>query len=193
MTRAFFGNGQDTGPMVDTYHRADLIAALNAVQPYDWTTFFATRVDAIAPHPPDPFVDGGYRIVYRDTPSDYEKLLLGMRKSLDMWYSLGLNARRDGTISDVGVDTVAGRAGIGPGEKIVAVNGRALADQDQIDAALRLAETGAPIQLLLSGGDVYRTVTLEYRGGPRYPRMERVAGTPDVLGSIAKPLAPASN
>jgi predicted metalloprotease with PDZ domain len=188
VARAFFGHGHDTGPEVDTFHRDDLIAALNAVQPYDWKTFLETRVDKIAPHPPDPFSAGGYQLVYTDKPSDYEKLVLGERKAVDLWYSLGISARTDGTVIDVSTVSVAGKAGLSPTDKIVAVDGRAFAGQDQADDALRTAEKGSPVQLLVLGGGVYRTLTLDYRGGPRYPHLERVAGAPDILGAIAKPL-----
>jgi len=186
--RSFFGTGKDTDALVLPYSRADLIAALNAVQPYDWASFLAARMDAIAAHPPSAFTDSGYALVWKDKPSAFEKLQNGERKSLDLWWSLGIQARKDGTITDVLTDSPAGRAGIGPGLKIVAINERTLKDQDQIDSALRAGRVGTPIRLLVTGGDVYRTVSLDYRGGPRYPHLERVANTPDVLGAFAKPL-----
>ena len=188
LARSFFGTGKDTDAMVLPYSRADLIAALNAVQPYDWASFLAARMDAIAPHPPSAFTDSGYALTWEDKPSAFEKLQNGERKSLDLWWSLGIQARKDGTITDVLTDSPAGRAGIGPGLKIVAINERTLKDQDQIDSALRAGRVGTPIRLLVTGGDVYRTVSLDYRGGPRYPHLERVASTPDVLGAFAKPL-----
>lgn len=186
--RSFFGTGKDTDALVLPYSRADLIAALNAVQPYDWASFLAARMDAIAAHPPSAFTDSGYALVWEDKPSAFEKLQNGERKSLDLWWSLGIQARKDGTITDVLTDSPAGRAGIGPGLKIVAINERTLKDQDQIDSALRAGRVGTPIRLLVTGGDVYRTVSLDYRGGPRYPHLERIANTPDVLGAFAKPL-----
>jgi predicted metalloprotease with PDZ domain len=186
---AFFGHGENTIPQVLPYTRADVIAALNAVQPYDWATFLAQRLDAIAPHPPNPFTEGGYALVYRDTPTAFEKLQNGQRKSVDMWWSLGIQARGDGTITDVLTDSPAGRAGIGPGLRIVAVNDRTFKGQDQVDHALREAKTGAPVRLIVTGGDVFREVTLDYRGGPRYPALQRVDGTSDILSAIAKPLA----
>jgi len=188
VARAFFGAGHDTGPVTVPYTRDDIIAALGAVQPYDWKRFLDDRVYTLAPHPPNPFAHAGYQLVYRATPSAYARLVAGRRKSLDMWYSLGINATRDGTIVDVSTDSPAGRAGIGPGMKIAAIDDRELAGQEQIDAALRSAENGTPVQLLLVGGGVYRTVALDYRGGPRYPQLERIPGTADVLGAIAKPL-----
>lgn len=186
--RSFFGTGKDTDALVLPYSRADLIAALNAVQPYDWASFLAARMDAIAAHPPSAFTDSGYALVWEDKPSAFEKLQNGERKLLDLWWSLGIQARKDGTITDVLTDSPAGRAGIGPGLKIVAINERTLKDQDQIDSALRAGRVGTPIRLLVTGGDVYRTVSLDYRGGPRYPHLERIANTPDVLGAFAKPL-----
>jgi predicted metalloprotease with PDZ domain len=188
MARAFFGGGRDTGAQVIPFTRDDIIAALNAVQPYDWRGFLAQRLDAIAPHPPDPFQIGGYRLVYGETPSSLEKIGNTRRKVLDMRYSLGIVARSDGTITDVLTDSPAGRAKLAPEMKILAVDDRTLKDQAQIDAALKAAKTGTPITLILVGGDVYRTVSLDYRGGPRYPRLERVPATADVLGAIAQPL-----
>lgn len=187
--RAFFGGAADTGPQVVPYTREDVVAALAAVQPYDWKTFFAQRVDAIAPHPPDALTGGGYELVFNATPSAYQKLQNERRKSIDLRYSLGVVAGTDGTIGDVLPESPAYRAGIGPGEKIVAVDDRALTGQRQLDAALRDAQTGAPLRLLLTAGNVYRTVALAYRGGPRYPHLRRIADRPDVLGAIARPLA----
>ncbi len=187
--RAFFGGPSDTGPITVTYTRDDIIAALGAVQPYDWKRFFDQRVYTLAPHPPNPFAQAGYRLVYEPTPTAYGRLIAGRRKALDMWYSLGMLATRDGTIVDVSTDSPAGRAGIGPGMKIAAVDDRELTGQEQIDAALRAAQNGPPLRLLLVGGGVYRTVTLDYRGGPRYPHLERIPGAPDGLSPIAQPLA----
>lgn len=189
VARAFFGNGHDTGPQVDGYTREDLIAALNAVQPYDWRAFFARYVDTIMPHPPSPFEQAGYRVTFTDKPNDLQKIYDAQRHTIDTRYSLGIVANKDGQISDVISDSPAFAAGVGPGEKIVAVDDRAFTGTEQLDTAMTEAKTnGAPIRLLLSGGSVYRTVSIAYRGGPRYPHLERIADTPDVLSAIAKPL-----
>jgi len=42
------------------------------------------------------------------------------------------------------------------------------------------------LRLLVSGGDVYREVSVQYRGGPRYPHLERAGGS-DELAAVAKP------
>jgi predicted metalloprotease with PDZ domain len=187
VAQAFFGRG-DTGPQVVTYTRDDVIAALNAVQPYDWAAFVAQRIDALATHPPNPFNGAGWHVTYAATPNAFEKLREGQRKVLDARYSLGFEANIDGTITDVLTGSPAARAGLGPGLKIVAIDDRSLAEKDvpvELDAALRAAQKGPSLHLLVVGGDVYRDVAVEYRGGPRHPQLERIAGQPDLLSRVA--------
>jgi predicted metalloprotease with PDZ domain len=186
VARAFFGNGHNTGPMVVTYDRADVIRAMNAVQPYDWAGFFHRQIDEIAPHPPNPITPGGYKLVYTDTQSGLEKIQAAARKAIDAFYSLGIAISSTGTVIDVVPGSPAYEAGIGPGLKIDAIDGRALTDgQAQVDNALKAHRTGPPLQVLVSGGDVYRTLTIPYTGGPRFPHLERIPGTPDELSAIA--------
>ncbi|MBW3560500.1 MAG: peptidase M61, partial [Proteobacteria bacterium] len=67
--RRFFG-GRGGRATVVTYTFDDVVSALNAVQPYDWATFLRTRVEGVGqPAPLAGFARGGYRLVYRDTPS----------------------------------------------------------------------------------------------------------------------------
>lgn len=191
--RAFFG-GTSTGPQVVTYTRDDIIAALNAVQPYDWRGFFAARIDTIAPHPPDPFTPDGWRLAYAPQPNALEKIDAKVNKSFDVRYSLGIVGETGGVVTDTIDGSPGQRAGIAPGDKIVAVNGRAVSEsqtlQAAIDAALLRSEHGGPpIRLLALGGGVYRDVTIPYAGGPRYPVLERLPGVPDRLDAVSAPLA----
>ena len=41
-----------------------------------------------------------------------------------------------------------------------------------------------PISFLVKYGDSYATVPIDYHDGLRYPRLERIEGTPDRLGEI---------
>jgi hypothetical protein len=43
--------------------------------------------------------------------------------------------------------------------------------------------------LIVSNDKEFRTVRLDYHDGEKYPRLERVEGTPDLLDDIIKPLA----
>lgn len=190
--RLFYGVGGDTGPKVVPYTRADVIAALAATAPYDWAGFFVTHVDKIALHPPDPFTAGGYTLAYTATPSGYEKIVNGVRKRLDLRYSLGIAGKTDGTVVDIIDGMPAARAGMRPGDKITGVNGRMLesGSQSQLDAALKAAMNGSGLRLLVSGGNTYHEYTFDVRTGPRYPHLERSAGRPDVLSLVAAPKRP---
>jgi predicted metalloprotease with PDZ domain len=77
-------------------------------------------------------------------------------------------------------DGPAMKAGITVGTGIVAVNGNAY-DADDLKDVITDAKSGAPIQLLVKDDDQYRTVTVNYRGGLRYPHLERLPNTPALL------------
>ena len=42
----------------------------------------------------------GYKLVWTDKPSDYEKLVNGMRHLVDVRYSLGLSLNPEGLVTD---------------------------------------------------------------------------------------------
>jgi hypothetical protein len=72
--------------------------------------------------------------------------------------------------------------------KLVALNGRDYTDAG-MKAAIAATKDGGKIELLTKTGDFYKPITIEYKGGLRYPRLERGDG-PDLLTEILKPLAP---
>ena len=75
-------------------------------------------------------------------------------------------------------DSAAFNAGITVGTEILAVNGRNF-DCDAIKAAIKdAAGNGAAPELLVHDGDIYRTVKLDWHGGLRYPRLEKVGTRP---------------
>jgi len=176
--RAFFG-GKNTGPSVVTYERADVIAGLNAIVPYDWSGFFQTWVDDIAIHPPDGFTAEGWRLVYTSEPSHF------VRKD-NVWYSLGFSVNK-GAVADVREGSPAWQASLGIDSKLVAVNGRTYSTDVLYDAIQASAISHAPITLLVEHGDVYRNATIAYDGGPRYPHLVRIDGTGDRLSEVVKP------
>ena len=87
------------------------------------------------------------------------------------------------------MDSPAFQAGLGPGTKLVAVNGHGYT-AEVLKQAIRAAKgTTGPIELIVSNDNEFRTVGLDYHDGEKYPRLERVQGTPDLLDEIIKPLA----
>jgi len=85
-------------------------------------------------------------------------------------------------------DGVAFEAGLSGNSTIVAVNSRAY-KPELLKAAVKAAKDGkAPIELLVRKGPTYRTIALDYHGGLRYPRLERIAGSKDRLETILQAL-----
>ncbi len=121
--RAFFG--VDNGSYAaKTYTFDDVAAALNGVAAYDWATFLRERIDAHAP-PLDGLAASGWKLVYTDQPSVYQKNAEMDRKSVDYSASLGLTVgSKDGKIADVRWNGPAFKAGLAPTSILVAVNGR---------------------------------------------------------------------
>ncbi|CAN5844111.1 M61 family metallopeptidase [soil metagenome] len=183
--KTFFGinDGDWRNPL--TYDFDEVVRTLNAVQPYDWAAFLRTRLDGHGPGAPlEGLKRGGYRLVYADTPTDYAKAEEARRKATDLTYSLGLVAGKDGDLTAVQWEGVAFKAGLAEGVKLVAVNGVAY-DGDRLKAALTAAKGGKdPIELIVRSGERYRTVKLDYHDGLRYPRLERMVGTPARLDDI---------
>jgi predicted metalloprotease with PDZ domain len=187
--KLFFGvdNGLWT---TETYDFDEVVRALNQVQPNDWAGFLHTRLRSKnAGAPLDGLTRGGWKLVYTATPSALEKSAASLTKRVDFTYSLGLALGADGAIASVLWGGPAFKAGIVRGTKLVAVNGLAAETPNLLSDAIAAATTdSAPIVLLLRDGNRYRDVQIDYHGGLRYPRLERVAGTPDRLDDILAPL-----
>jgi len=184
--KAFFGvNDGDWSQL--TYKFDDVVSTLNRVVPYDWATFLKTRLDGHGPGAPlDGLTRGGYKLVYTETPTSYFTSAETRRKSADLTYSLGLSVNKDGDLTGVFWEGPAFDAGLTIGQKIVAVNGWAF-DQDRLKTAITSAKSTGVITLIVKAGEHFKTVQLNYKGGLRYPSLERIADRPDRLGDILEP------
>jgi predicted metalloprotease with PDZ domain len=184
--RSFFGvNDGSWTPVPYTFD--DVVAALNKVEPYDWATFLNERINQVAPKPPlDGLARGGWKLVYTETPTDYFKSAEARRKATDLTYSIGLVLGKDADITQVQWDGPAFKAGLAIGAKLLAVNGIAY-DVDRLKEAITEAKKDGPLSLLVKSGDHFKTVEVNYHGGLRYPRLERIEGTPDLLSAIYTP------
>ncbi len=184
--RAFFGI-DDGSWAISTYDFDDVVAALDGVAHHDWARFLRERIDGHAP-PLDGLAASGWKLVYRDKPSAFEKANQGGRRGWDYSASLGfVVGGKDGRISDVRWDGAAFNAGVTPTSTIVAVNGRAWSNDELDDAITAAVGSTAPIELLLKDGNLYRSVRLDYHGGLRFPHLERIEGSADRLSAILAP------
>ncbi len=185
----FLGLGGNTGPITVPYTFEDVVSNLNAVQPYDWAAFLTERLRTKADHAPLGGIEnGGYKLVYGDTPNSNMKAREDMG-GVNAWYSLGLHTDAKGAIGDVLFYSPAYKAGLGPGMTIVAVNGRQYTDSLMHDAIRNSKNTQTPMELIVENTGYYRMVKIDYHGGERYPRLERVSAKPDLLDRILQPLA----
>jgi predicted metalloprotease with PDZ domain len=182
--KAFFGT-HDGEYNEAPYTFDDVVAALNGVVENDWATFLRTRLDGHGPGAPlDGLTRGGYRLVYTDTRSPWQKTLEGGLKRNNFMYSIGLQTNGENGITAVQWDGPAFKAGLAIGMSIVAVNGDAASATNLSDAIKAANGTDAMIELIVKDGDRYRTVSLDYHDGLRYPHLERIPGTPDRLGDL---------
>src|SRR5229473_2009174 len=182
-----FHGAPSTGPMVKTYTFDDVVNALNQVVAYDWRGFWTERLTNHGPGAPLGGIEGsGWKVVYEETPSEMESSGQGTFHFIDAIYSIGLNLRDDGGIEDTIEGTPAAKAGIGPGMKVVAVNGRKFSGDVLRDALKAGKNSGSSLELLVENTDYYKTYKLDYHGGERYPHLVRDEAKPDSLSEIFK-------
>ena len=184
--RAFFGlKDGDYGEV--TYTFADVAATLNGIVPFDWAGFLDQRLTETGkPAPVNGFAMNGYKLVYTDTPTSYwtksEKT-----RGTDTSTSLGLVVNKDAAVTATTWGSPAFDAKIDVGSTIVGVGGEAYSG-DRLKAAIAAAKgSKEPIRLLVKNGDRLRDVVIDYHGGARYPRLEKV-GTGE--GGLDRLLAP---
>ena len=190
---AFEGLNGNTPPRVVPYTFQDVVDGLNAVVANDWSTFLRKRLDSNELHAPElPGIDAlsGYKLIYTDKPNYWSSLLES--DGLDARYSLGLTVASNGVLGDVIIGGVADKAGLGPGFQIVAVNGRGFTP-GLLRAAIKDAKWDAPgagpsIDLIVENTGYFKTISLKYHGGERYPQLQRVADSPDRLDDILTPM-----
>jgi len=180
-----FHGAPTTGPIVKPYTFDDVVSALNQIAPYDWRGFWTERLTNHGPGAPLGGVEGsGWKVVYDDTPSPMEG---GRgRRSVGTRYSLGLELGADGIIADTIEGMPAALAGIGPGMKLVAVNGRRFSSEVLKDALKAAKDGTTPIELLVENTDYYKTYKIDYKGGEKYPHLVRDESKPDLLSDILK-------
>ncbi len=185
-----WAGGASGAPEVKTYEFDDVVRILNATQPYEWATFLNERLQSTSARAPMGGIEGGgYSLRYTTQPSAYWKSQEAVRKSVNVRYSLGFVAKGSGEIIDVRLDTPAAKGGITPGTKIIAVNGREFSPQVLHNAIGDAVEKAGPISILVKDGEYYKTLSVDYHGGEKYPQLVRDNTKPDVLGDIIAPKA----
>jgi predicted metalloprotease with PDZ domain len=182
-----FHGPPSTGPALKTYTFDDIVAALNQIVPYDWRGFWIERLSNHGPGAPLGGIEGsGWKVVYDETPSEMMSGMAGMYHFVPAALSIGLVLNDDGLISDTTEGMLAAKAGIGPGMKLVAVNGRRFSPEILRDAIKTAKQSSTPIDLLVENSDYYKTYNINYHAGEKYPHLVRDDSKPDLLSDILK-------
>jgi predicted metalloprotease with PDZ domain len=182
-----FHGAPSTGPMVKPYTFDDVVNTLNQIVPYDWRGFWTERLTNHGPGAPLGGIEGsGWKVVYDDSPSDMLNNKAAMNHFVPAASSIGLNLRDDGVIIDTSEGSPVAKAGIGPGMKVIAVNGRHFSPEILRDAIKTAKNSSATIDLLVENTDYYRTYKIDYHGGEQYPHLVRDESKSDLLTDILK-------
>ena len=186
---AFYGP-PNSAPEVRPYTRADVVAALNEIAPYDWEKLFAARVDALRPSAPVEGIEAaGWKLAYDDEPNAIDDAFTAEPESQgpDLRFSLGIKLTDEGKVVDVLPQSSAGVAGLAVGSELVAVNSKTYSKDVLADAIAAAKGTQKPIELLVRSADYFATVRVDYHEGEREPHLVRDASKPDWLSKILAP------
>jgi hypothetical protein len=94
-----------------------------------------------------------------------------------------------GNVRDVRKGSAAWAAGLAPGMQVVAVNDQVFTPKMWTDAITAAKGGTLPIALRIKQGTWYTKLSLDYHDGLKYPHLERIPGTTDMLSEIMAPHA----
>ena len=182
-----FHGGPSTPPMVKTYTFDDVVNTLNQVAPYDWRGFWNDRLTDHGPNAPLGGIEGsGWKLTYDENRSEMMRAWEDDHRTINASFSIGLIVKEDGEIEDTIEGMAAAHAGVGPGMKLLAVNGRRFTTQVFRDALSGSKNSSQPLLLLVENTDYFKTFSLDYHGGEKYPHLVRDESKPDLLADIIR-------
>ncbi|MET0794380.1 MAG: peptidase M61, partial [Polyangiaceae bacterium] len=183
----FFGRPADRSGATLTYDFDEVVRTLESVASYDWATFLIEKLESTGSDAPLGGIErGGYRLVYRKTPSAFGLDADRLFDSVSLRFSIGLNVAQNGTVNEVLWESPAFAAGVTAGAQIIAVNGRAYTS-DELKQAVVNAESGSSIELVVKSGSRVRATSLGYHDGLRHPYLEPIPGARLRLDEIYAP------
>jgi predicted metalloprotease with PDZ domain len=188
--RRFYG-AEDGAIKVVPYTLDDIVAAMNATAPYDWKKFFEDLIHSHGPGAPlEGLENSGWKLTYSEVMNEHQRADEDSNRVVNVSFSLGFSVHAPGsddanTIVDVAPHSPAANAGIAPGMRLVAVNGRRWSAETLREAISGAKNTKDPIELLIENEDYFHEYRVDYHGGERYPHLTATSGA-DVLSEIAQ-------
>ena len=185
-----WAGGPSNGAEVKPYGFDDVVRTLNSVQAFDWAKFLRDRLTSTDGHAPlSGILNGGYKLVYTGERSGLTKAFEDARKVASLAYSIGLSVKENGDIVDVNIGLPAQKAGVAPATKIVAVNGREFSLKGIRNAVEDAVKNTLPVVLLIKDGDYYKSFSIDYHDGEKYPHLVRDESKADLISEIIRPHA----
>ena len=182
-----FHGGQNSAPMLKTYDLSEVVKTLNEVVAYDWQTFFNDRIYTAQPNAPlNGITNGGWKLVYNDTPNVQVQINEHRGKSANFLYSIGILVSETGAILDINPDLAAAKSGLAPAMTITKINGEDFSIENLHKAVAATKNGSAPIEIIAANDNSTETYRLNYQGGEKYPHLERDSSKPDSLSGVAK-------
>ena len=184
-----FHGGESGPPKVVPYTFDDVVRALNEVVQYDWASWLRERVGSTSTHAPLGGIErDGWKLVYTDKPNLFDRSIEKLSGGVNLTYSLGFKVQKDGRVVDVEVGSAAFKAGLGPGMRLIGVNGRKWTPP-LLHQSIKTAQgSSQSIELLVENAQFFKTISVDYHDGEKNPHLERISNQPDVLGEMLKPL-----
>jgi predicted metalloprotease with PDZ domain len=178
-------------PALSPHSVDDVVQVLNDVTPYDWRGFLSSRLDSITLHAPQGgFTGGGWKLGWADTLTTAMVYREKVLENVDETFTLGIMLDKDGKLVDVLRGSPAEKAGLAPGMKLIAVNGRKYTGE-RLREDLRASKgKREPFTVIAEQGDFVRSYAIDWHGGARYPLLVRDPSKPDLLTEIFSPRTP---
>ena len=183
-----FHGGPSGDLEVHPYSFDDVVRTLSDVVAYDWASFLNQRLTGTAAAPLGGIETSGWRLVYNDQPNDAVEANAKRGRTTSYETTLGFWVEKEGRVSDVVPGMPASKAGITPGAHIIAVNGRRFTPELLKNTVRDSKSASGPMTIIYSSGEFVETASVDYRGGLRYPHLERIPNTTDWLAELGKSL-----
>lgn len=186
--RSFFAAEEAGTCTTRTYTFDEVVAALEDLAPFDWVRFFRERIEGKHEGAPLQGLErGGYRLVYRDAPSDYWRNAETLAGNVNLMFSLGLTVDTEGKLEEVLWEGPAYAAALTTGTTILEVEGRPFSPDALRNAVARAKGPEGRVRLKVRAGRQERTVEVACTTGHRYPHLEPIVGARPRLLEILAP------
>jgi predicted metalloprotease with PDZ domain len=180
-----FHGGNGGQPELKPYNFDEVVATLNAIAPNDWAGFLHSRLNGLSTKTPlEALAGSGWRLVYNEQSNEVIANEEALGRRGDFTFTIGMIVSDDGTVVDVTHAGTAYDAGLAPGMKIVAVNGEQYSPDKLREAIVSAKTVLNPIQFIVANGAQFKTMSMEYHDGLKFPHIERDGVRPDYLSEI---------